>query len=518
MISFSRYINITSGVGAGQGVRRRDFILRVVTDSTLFEAGMTYEFANIDALSFFLGAGYQDMPEYKRAQIYFGFVNKNVQRPKKISFTRYISTTGGTAPKIVGDTSAKSIDSLKKSAGSITFVVGGVPTTVSPIDTSAAVSYAAVATAINTALAALDSSAPAELKTGTVTYNTQTNQYIFVAGGATGASPAITVIAGGTNDLAQPMGWGTGQGTYVPGYDQDTPLTAIVRSAAGSSNFGSFVYQVSTFNTDTPIPPDDQIVAVSSWVKAQNVKYLFCLGVTPANANRISGITKGYAGTALVLYSPVIANDYSDQIPAEILAATNYNTKNSVQNFMFYQFPTRATTVSDDPTADAMDAIRVNYVGVTETAGQQLAFFQRGILQGGSQDPVDMNTYCNEMWLKDDIGAGFMSMLLNAPRVPANQEGRSSGLAVLQASVDRAKDNGVISAGKELNVDQRAYITEMTANDRAWRQVETIGYYMDVFFTTQVTTDGRTETVMNYYLIYGKDDVIRQVIGSDVLI
>ncbi len=109
-------------------------------------------------------------------------------------------------------------------------------------------------------------------------------------------------------------------------------------------------------------------------------------------------------------------------------------------------------------------------------------------------------------------------MMLNAPRIPANQDGRTSGLAVLQASVDRAKANGVISAGKTLNVDQRAYITELTNNDRAWRQVETIGYYMDIYFTTQTTTDGRTETVMNYYLVYGKDDVIRQVVGSDVLI
>lgn len=519
MISFSRYINITSGVGAGQGVRRRDFILRIVTDNVKFEPGVTYEFANIDALAFFLGAGYQDMPEYKRAQIYFGFVNKNIQRPKKISFTRYISTTGGTTPRIVGDTTAKSIDALKKQAGALTFVVaGGAPITVSPIDTSGAADFAAVATTINTALAALASGVDAKVRQGTVSYNAQTNQFIFVAGGPTGVSSAVTVITGGANDLAQSMGWAVGQGTYVPGYAADTPLTAIQRSAATSSNFGSFLYQVSTFDANTPVPPDSDILAVAAWVKAQNNKYMYLLGVTPANASRLAGVVKGYSGVSLVLYSPVTTMDWSDQIPGEILAATNYNAANSVQNFMFYQFPTRTVTVSDDTQADAMDAIRVNYVGVTETAGQQLAFFQRGILQGGSQDAVDMNTYCNEMWLKDDIGAGFMSMMLNAPRIPANQDGRTSGLAVLQASVDRAKANGVISAGKTLNVDQRAYITELTNNDRAWRQVETIGYYMDIYFTTQTTTDGRTETVMNYYLVYGKDDVIRQVVGSDVLI
>lgn len=518
MISFSRYINITSGVGAGQGVRRRDFILRVVSDSTAFEAGMTYEFANIDALGFFLGAGYQDMPEYRRAAMYFGFVNKNIQRPKKISFTRYISDTGGTAPRIVGDTTTKSLDNLKKASGSLTFMLSGAPIVVSPIDTSGASDFAAVATAITAALTALDAGVDAKIRQGTVAYNARTSQFIFTAGGATGDADAITVVTGGAGDLAQPMGWAVGQGTYVRGFDMDTPLTAIARSASVSSNFGSFVYQVTNFDTNTPIPPDDDIKAVAEWNKAQNNKYLFLLGVTPSNAARLAGVVTGNSGTSLVLYSPVTAADYSDQIPGEILAATNYNTINSVQNFMFYQFPTRTTTVTDDTTADSMDAIRVNYIGVTENAGQQLAFFQRGILQGGTQDAVDMNTYCNEMWLKDDIGAGFMSMMLNAARVPANQDGRSSGLSVLQASVDRAKSNGVISAGKTLNVDQRAYITEMTNNARAWRQVETIGYYMDVFFTTQVTTDGRTETVMNYYLIYGKDDVIRQVVGSDVLI
>jgi hypothetical protein len=76
----------------------------------------------------------------------------------------------------------------------------------------------------------------------------------------------------------------------------------------------------------------------------------------------------------------------------------------------------------------------------------------------------------------------------------------------------------VISVGKTLTAVQQQYITSLSADPTAWRQVQTIGYWVTISFSSYVTSDGRTEWQANYTLIYSKDDNIRLVNGSDVMI
>jgi len=174
--------------------------------------------------------------------------------------------------------------------------------------------------------------------------------------------------------------------------------------------------------------------------------------------------------------------------------------------------------VQDDPTATTLDNARVNYYGRTQTAGQFLDFFQRGVMMGLATDPVDMNTYANEMWFKDAAGAAIMSLLLSMARVSANSTGRGQLLAVLQSVIETATFNGTISLGKPLNVTQKLYITNLTGDAEAWQQVYRLGYWIDCVMQSYVTQDSRTEWKAVYTLIYSKDDAIRKVEGSHVLI
>lgn len=227
----------------------------------------------------------------------------------------------------------------------------------------------------------------------------------------------------------------------------------------------------------------------------------------------------GYSGVAINLLSTTQANDYIEQSPCEILAATNYNAAAASQNYMFYQFANRNTTVSDDTTANTVDAARGNYIGVTQSAGQQLAFYQRGVLCGGSTAAVDMNMFANEMWMKSSFTANFMSLFLNVPEVPADPTGAAMILGVMQPTITLAKTNGVISAGKPLTAVQQQYITSITADPNAWRQVQTLGYWLQITFISQVNSNsGLTEWVANYLFVYSKSDAIRSVQGSDVMI
>ena len=210
---------------------------------------------------------------------------------------------------------------------------------------------------------------------------------------------------------------------------------------------------------------------------------------------------------------------YPEQFPMMILAATNYLGLNTVQNYMFQQVAGLQSLVTTDSNANTYDADAVNYYGQTQEAGNQISFYQRGLMQGSlvATNITDMTAYANEIWLKDAMGAEIMSLLLAQTQIGANNYGRSLILTVMQGVINQALDNGTISVGKQLNSVQIAYITTATGYADAWYQVQNSGYWVDVVITT-IPSSSPTQYQATYTLIYSKDDVIRLVIGEDILI
>lgn len=510
MISQSRFIRITSGVGAGSAVAQRQLIMRVQTTSSLLAPSVVAEFSNADDVGSFFGL---QSEEYARALAYFAFVSKSVSSPSTISFARIVNVA--VAAQVIGDTTVKSLASIMALANAtISLVVNGVVVPITGFNFSTAESLTDIASQIQTQVRA---SANALLSNATVTYNTNTNQF-NLAGSVTGASAGGTIKVqptGATTDLSPLLGWGTTGTVYSPAMDAETIAGSLARTVQISDNFGSFVV-AGQFGTAYVL---SDVTAIATWNASNNNKFMYAVGIPLANIGAAFQAIGGLAGTAITLTDPTQPVDYVEQSPCEILAATDYNKVNSTQNYMFYQFASRNVTVSDDTTANTCDANRTNYIGVTQTAGQQLAFYQRGILCGGAQDATDMNTYANEMWLKSYITAQVLSAFLNLPRVPANATGQAILTNVLQGVITKAKNNGVISSGKTLTTIQQQYITQLTGDDTAWRQVQNIGYWLNVQFQQYVNSNTKlTEDMAVYTLVYSKDDAIRLVDGSDVLI
>jgi hypothetical protein len=109
-------------------------------------------------------------------------------------------------------------------------------------------------------------------------------------------------------------------------------------------------------------------------------------------------------------------------------------------------------------------------------------------------------------------------LLLSVGRVPANAEGRGQVMAILQDVNDRALFNGVFSVDKPLTVVQKLYIGQITGDDLAWYQVQNTGYWLNAEVQSYTTTDSRTEYKIVYTIVYSKDDAIRKVEGSHILI
>ena len=507
-IQFTNYVDIISSVGGNGAVRQRELIPRIFTENPLVPTGSFIEFQNNQDGAANVGDYFgTNSTEYLIAQFVFSWISKNNTTPQKISFGRWANVA--TAPQIFGDPDVtQALASWTPiTSGAFILTMGGFTFTLSGLNFSGAGSLSAVAAIIQAAVRA-ESGGGAEWTSANVTYDSVRGSF-NLTGGITGAA-TIAVSAGLSGDIAGQLGWLAAGTILSNGVAAESLTQTLTNSANLSTNFGA-VYFIPALNIT-------QNTEIATWIKGQNVRYMFCLpAVDNTAANLYWTDLQTYDGTGVTL-SPS-AGQYPELIPAMILAATDYNAQNSVQNYMFQQnFEGITASVTDTNTANAYDIIRTNYYGNTQTAGQILTFYQRGVLMGGSNAAVDMNVYANEMWLKDAAGAAILTLLLSLSKVSANKTGQAQILSVLQSVVDAALFNGTISVGKTLNAAQKLFITQISGSDKAWQQVQTIGYWLNCAIVSFVTEDGRTEFKAVYTLIYSKDDTIRKVDGSHILI
>lgn len=498
-ISISKYVDIVSGVGAAGNVRQRDLVGRIFTANPLVPVDSLVELTSAADAAIYFGSSSE---EYSRALSYFSFIAKNITSPSKLQFARWANVAS--APRIYGARVTTSLAALNAiTAGTLVITAGADTATLAALDLSGAASFAAVAGILQTAIRAATG---AQFTSATVTFDAPTGAFQFV-GTVAEAAPISVTVTGTANDLATRLGWGP-SAIFSPGVDVETLTDTLNASVDASTNFGSFLFM--------PTLTNDEIIEVARWNEERNVDFIYCVRCDDTNRTTLGPALISISGVALT-YAPD-ATQWDEQAPMTILASTDYNRRNSVKNYMFQRFDDLTAKVSTNQLSNDLDAVRINYYGVTQTAGQFIAFYQRGVLGGGANDPVDQNTYANEMWFKDAARANILSLLLGLERISANAQGRGQILGILQEVIDRALFNGVISVEKPLTTQQKLYIGQITGDDLAWHQVQNAGYWVDAQMVSEITTDGRTEWKCVYTLIYSKDDAIRKVEGSHILI
>lgn len=499
-IAFKKYVNIISGVGGGAGVRTRDLIGRIITSNPLVSPGAVLEFRSATDVGTYFGT---TSNEYKRAVDYFGYISPSIAAPQLLSFSRWSELGNGAA--IIGNNDPKVLAQFTPvNAGAFDITVNGVVSHVTAIDLSAAASLAAVATAIQTRVVS------AGFVGATVTF--AANRFTVQLAPTALGDIAATSVSVGAQDVAFIAGLTAAANAIdIKGVAAQTALDAFTASQDISDNFGSFLF-IDTLDLS-------EVTSLAAANDALNVKFMYTARVLRADYAAWFTALKSFSGIGLTLMDPALyPNEYPDQLPMAILAATNYDKRNAVQNYMFKQGQNLTPLVTTTVDSDALDANRINYYGQTATAGQKITFYQRGKLMGLPTDPIDMNVYANEMWLKDDAGAALMALQLGVSRVPANATGVAMILGTLQPIIDQALLNGTISVGKELNSQQKIFIEQQTGDDTAWRQVESVGYIVSCVIEQDVQPDSSIEFKAVYTLIYSKDDAIRVIDGTHELI
>jgi hypothetical protein len=493
-ITIKKYIDIDSGVAAASAVSRRELMQRIFTTNVLVPVNTSIEITTLKEVGDFFG---ETSEEYKRAVNYFGFISKSITKNDVISFAGY--STVPVAARINGKQQAQSLAELTAyTTAEMTLTMGGIGGSTGPsIDLSSSASISDAMTAIQVALRALDVSVL--FTTLTVTYD-PVGKRVTMVSGANGENAIVLTSA--TAGFLETLGWAIGAG-ISDGTVGDTITSALAISDSLSDNFGSYLFAETLLI--------DAVIESAAWNHDKNVKYIYMVPVSAANSQLWHDALNEYSGTALTLNTGA-SDDYSESIPGILLGATNYDGVNSVINYM-YQVVPYPISVNDTSTSDAFDELDINYNGQTQAAGDKIFFYQRGKLMGSNTAPLDMNVYANEIWFKDAITVSLINLLLALERVPANTSGRLTITSTINGVISNALRNGTISIGKTLTDLQRAAVKAITGNDEAASQVQNAGYWLNVEFVKE-----GSDTNAVYTLVYSKDDVVRTIEGSQILI
>ena len=506
-LDIRRYIDITSSRAAGNVTPRRELILRVFTTNELVPTGGIVTSSDLDGVINHFGSG---TPESDRASFYFGFIGRQGTRARRIDFARW--TNVDVAPRIFGQAVTSTVaDFVAISDGSLVVTIGGVVADLTGIDLSSVATFADVAAALQTAIR---TGTGTVFTAATVTYDAVRQAFVFT-GGETGAN-VISISAGtaGT-DISDDIGWRGLTAIISNGAVAETPVDAVSNAAGMNNNFGSFAFITSLSM--------DQIETISEWNHAQNVRYQYHVPVLEADAATLAGrLVARFSGTGMTLAGP--AGEFHELIPSAILASSDYSRLGASQNYM-YQTPAATATVTDATTANALDALRVNYMGSLQTAGQTSSIYQRGFMTGPTNAPLEFGTFANEQWLKDAIAASLLTLLTSVGRVSANATGEAQVTATIQSVIDGPGDggtattNGVFSIGRVLTPAERVTVTDLTGDPNAFLQIQTLGYWLDVSVQRETNPNsGLEESFASYTLIYARDTVIRRIEGADILV
>ncbi|HAW0896328.1 TPA: DUF3383 domain-containing protein [Escherichia coli] len=501
-ISIKKYVDITSGVGAGATVKERELILRLFTKDTKVPAGVVMEFTDLNDVATTFGTSAE---EYKRAAIYFGFVSKLITKAKKISFAHYSDAVSASSAAIVGGTALTTIATWKAIIdGAVNITVGQSNYLLTDLDFSADDALVDVAGTIQTKLRT-------SLSGATVTYDEITQKFnASFVGHDVPAAVSVTPVTSGT-DIANDLGWTVAKGMVTsPGSTSSTVLDYVVEADEISDNYGSFAFCGEALDLLV-------VQEIAAWNNAQNVKYQYLVPVVKADHATWYEALVSYGGCALTIVNDA-NSEYDELIPGIILGATDYNQRNASQNYMFQQISGITPKVDSNTEANEIDATRVNYYGRTKNAGQAIDFYQNGYLCGTSTSPLQMNVYANEQWFKAAATAVLMTGLLSLPIIPATDEGRSIVISLLQDTISRALFNGTIKAEKDLTVTQKAYVTQVTGDSLAWHQVQSIGWWLDAQVLEETQTNGTIKYIIDYTLVYSKADAVNKITGRNILI
>lgn len=486
-IPSERYIDITSRVAGGSAVTAKELVLRVYTSSSLvpYDKVLSFYSAN-EVKDFFLNT-----EEVKIANYYFGFISKATAKPKRLEIARFVNADASS--KIYGS-QLKDLSVIKAvTAGKFTITIAGKDYAIDSLNLSTVDGGTALATQLQTAI-------KTKISNATVVYDPARNRVVF---DSCTAKDGDISIKDGTQSPLDAIGFDS-SAILCGGVAKQSLTACLELTTAISNNFGSF-----TFVNLTPALTEKDAKEIAKFVDGATVSYLYMQRVLASDYKKVQKAIEGYGSVCLTYGNGI--DDYAHLLPSCVMASQNFNDSNAVESFMFQVDKRLSASVDNAKLADELDSLKINYIGKTQEAGKDLSFYQRGMISVGNAGIDSISVHVGEQWLRAELKAKFLNMLLNQKIVPCDEIGIGMGTTILNDVANQCKTNGIFSVGKELTSEQVAFIIATAGSESAVKAVQSVGFW----FTVSVDA---SKNLLSYVLIYSKKDDVKHISGKHNLI
>jgi len=214
---------------------------------------------------------------------------------------------------------------------------------------------------------------------------------------------------------------------------------------------------------------------------------------------------------------------FPEQFPATLVACVDYDGTSTVVNYMYKKDSGNTASVATDEEFNTLNALNLNFFGVTQTAGQLISFYQPGVLMGveSNGDLLDMGIYANEIWFKDRLGAKCMDVFTGNPIVPTSPTGKNMISNAMQTIINQAKRNGTIIvveliSDPDLLKQFQDKITGLTGDPKAYQDVLNNGYWKNVVIQPYSTNPVKYKAVPT--IVYTGAHGISKVEGKNLIV
>ena len=158
--------------------------------------------------------------------------------------------------------------------------------------------------------------------------------------------------------------------------------------------------------------------------------------------------------------------------------------------------------VTDESTADALEAIRCNYMGEFATRNAEFNFFNRGTLTSTQYGFIDV--LYGSIYLRNSIQRSCMDGFKNVNRAPYNARGEALIRAWAQDPINVCLTNGVIDTGLELSESQKQQILQETNDETVTQELFTKGYWLGITMpAANLRADRQSPTISLFYTYAG---------------
>lgn len=492
-ISIEKYVEIKSGINNLKTVTNKELIARIFCTNSKLPVGSSLEFESLKNVGKFFSV---TSDEYKLAQKYFNFVSKYQTQAKKISFAK--DYRNGSNAFILATEQADINELQQVVAGTIEISINGTTKTIENINLSSCSTLELVAQQLNTEFTRENINVVCSL--------TVENTFKFTLDGTPADNDTLSVS---TTDLTNLLKLTENYNAIlsVGAQSGKSIETVLEKNYETDNNFATFAFLSTLSNED--------ITNIANWNRDNHpTEFLFVAKVLESNFVEIYNNVKEIDGITLELCDDTEEGKFNFIIPMAITATTDYNRRNGTQNYMYNQISNVKVLVDSDDEAKKYDGKRINYYGRTQQAGQKIAFYQDGVCQGRYEH---QNIFINEIWLKDAMTTKFLNYMLLTSNWSYSLSGIGIGDGLANEIIEKAKENGVITIGKEIEDNDKIYIRNLTNDDNAWRNIQDKGYYFKGYIQKE-KKDTKTIYKYCYLLVYSKGDMISKVEGSNIAI